>query len=281
MEHPVDAVADAERLLVGLDVNVGGALSDRADEDGVTEPDDRRIARATLEVDQVDVVRVFGDLDLVGVEALHDVVVGDLGRLVGALDRRADGGLRGDDGFDVVPGEEFDVVDGVEVRGIGHRDDERRPGATDGDDLVAIADILGDQLEDLLVDLVLGEVDGLHAVLLAEEVGDLLVGDVAHLRERVAEAHVVAALGGLRRAKLLEADALAPDQEFAESVAHRVRGSLGVRRRGAVALYTEDLSPRAPGVATRRKPRGFGDRLPGRESVPSHLRFGVPARAAR
>ena len=45
-------------------------------------------------------------------------------------------------------------------------------------------DFARDELQHLRVDLVLFEVDGGHAVLLREKVGDLAVGDVAELRER-------------------------------------------------------------------------------------------------
>ena len=50
-----------------------------------------------------------------------------------------------------------------------------------------LALILGDQLEDVGVDLVLLEIDRRNPVLLAEEIGDLGVRDVAELRQRVAE----------------------------------------------------------------------------------------------
>ena len=49
------------------------------------------------------------------------------------------------------------------------------PGAVDRDDLVLLADLARDELEDLGVDLVLVEVDRRDAVLLGEEVGELLV----------------------------------------------------------------------------------------------------------
>jgi hypothetical protein len=63
----------------------------------------------------------------------------------------------GDDDLDVVAGEELEVVDGEDVRRVAHRDDERRAGAAHGDDLVLrSADLLADQLGDLVVDLELG-----------------------------------------------------------------------------------------------------------------------------
>ena len=94
------------------------------------------------------------------------------------------------------------------------------PCARDRDDLVAHADVLRDQLEDLLVDLVLAEVDGLNAVLLTEELGDLLIGDEPHLRECVAEADPVLSLGVLGVAELLEADSLGADQQLTKAVTH-------------------------------------------------------------
>ena len=61
------------------------------------------------------------------------------------------------------------------------------PGARDRDDLVLLADLVRDELHDLVVDLVLVEVDRRHAVLRRQEVRDLAVGDVPELGERVAE----------------------------------------------------------------------------------------------
>jgi hypothetical protein len=55
-EHAVDAVADAELLLVGLDVDVARALLDGVEQDRVAEADDGRVLRGLLEVADVDVV---------------------------------------------------------------------------------------------------------------------------------------------------------------------------------------------------------------------------------
>src|SRR5690606_41680431 len=51
----------------------------------------------------------------------------------------------------VVSGEEFDVVDRGDVRGIRHRHDQRRAGAVHGDEEVLLAGLSRDELEDLLV----------------------------------------------------------------------------------------------------------------------------------
>ncbi len=81
-----------------------------------------------------------------------------------------------------------------------------------------LARLLGDELQDLGVDLVLVEVDRRDAVLLTEEVGDLVVADVAELRERVAEVLARLLLLVLRLTKLRERDELLADEELAEPI---------------------------------------------------------------
>ena len=179
-----------------------------------------RVLARLLELEEVDVLLVAGELDLLLVEARHHLVVGGAGVVV-LLDRVVDRGLARDDRLDVVAGQELQVVDGVEVRRVGHRDDERVAGARDGDDLVPLARLLRDELQDLGVDLVLLEVDRRDAVLLAEEARDLVVGDVAELGERVAEVLPGLLLLVLRVPQLRERDELLADEELAQAVVIR------------------------------------------------------------
>ena len=134
--------------------------------------------------------------------------------MVKAFDGGLDGRFGGDDRLDVEAGQKLDVVDGVQVRRIGHRHDERRARARDGDDLVLVADVLRNELQDLLIDLVLVEVDGRDAVLRREEIGDFAVGDVAELGERRAEVLAGAPLLVLRLSQLLQADELFADEKL-------------------------------------------------------------------
>ena len=71
VQHAVDAEADAEDLLVGLPVDVGGALADRVDEHHVDELHDRRLVRGFLQLEDVDLARrlVLDDLDAADVVA--------------------------------------------------------------------------------------------------------------------------------------------------------------------------------------------------------------------
>ena len=144
VEHAVDAVADAERLLVGLDVDVRrvfliasvrirftslttGASSDsfasslrrRRRRPGRRRCPSRRSRPSRRRGRRLVVVRVDRALDRV------------FGR---------------DDRLDVVAGEELDVVEREDVRRIGGREDQRRARAVDRHDRVLDRDLFRDQL---------------------------------------------------------------------------------------------------------------------------------------
>ncbi len=217
-EHAVDAVAHPELLLVRLDVDVARALLDGVEQHHVDQADDRRVLAGLLELEEVGrVVLVAGELDLGLVETGHDLVVRGP-RVVVLLDRRVDRGLARDDRLDVVAGEKLQVVDRVEVRRVGHRDDERVARSRDREHLVPLARLLGHELEHVGIDLVLFEVDGGDAVLLAEKAGDLVVADVPELRERVAEVVARLLLLVLRVPKLRKGDELLADEELSQPV---------------------------------------------------------------
>jgi hypothetical protein len=74
-EHAVDAVADAELLLVGLDVDVAGALLDRVERIAFTRRTTGASSAAFSSSRTLTSVFVDRDLDLVLVELGHDLVV--------------------------------------------------------------------------------------------------------------------------------------------------------------------------------------------------------------
>ena len=77
VEHAVDAEADAEHLLVRLDVDVARALADGVGQERVHQADDRRLLGGALELLEVDLVLVADDLDVLVAELReHLVVVG-------------------------------------------------------------------------------------------------------------------------------------------------------------------------------------------------------------
>ena len=104
-------------------MDVARALLDGVEQDHVDELDDGRVLARLLQLHQVDVVGVGGEIDLGLVEAGHDLVVGGANVVV-ALDGREDGALARDDRLHVEAGEELQIVDGVQVRRIRHGHDE-------------------------------------------------------------------------------------------------------------------------------------------------------------
>src|SRR5262249_40488324 len=86
-----------------------------------------------------------------------------------------------------------------------------------GDDQVLLRDLLLHQLDDLRVDLEVLQVDRRNAVLLAEEVGELVLLDRSDLDQGRADAGAVLLLLLLRLAQLLDGDEVLPDEQFTES----------------------------------------------------------------
>ena len=133
LEDAVDPVADPVLLLVGLDVDVGGAPLDGVGQDDVDEPDDGGLfplLDQLLEVDGV-LLLLVDDLEggVGGVDGRH--LLHDLLQLEGVrgavvpVDGVLEGDLRGHDRLDVVARHELQVVHREDVRRVGHRDGER------------------------------------------------------------------------------------------------------------------------------------------------------------
>ena len=99
------------------------------------------------------------------------------------VDRRPDGALRRQHGDDVKPGGELDVVDRQHYGGVRQGERQRVPDLPDGEHLVLLDDLLADQPEDVGVSLHAPEVDDRDAVLPAEEVEQLLLGDEGETRQ--------------------------------------------------------------------------------------------------
>lgn len=81
-----------------------------------------------------------------------------------------EGGLGGDDDIDTVACDEFQVVDGVDVRGVDHGDDEGVSDAAHGDGHVLLNKFAGEQRQDFGFEFKVIEIDGRHAILLAEPI---------------------------------------------------------------------------------------------------------------
>ena len=116
-QHAVDAVADAQEVLLGLEVDVGGAALDRVGEQ-----------RRDQAHHRLRVLVALGDrgvVDLAGLDLLQDAVDRELVAVV-VLDRALDLRLAGEAQLDLELALEVraQLVDGDDVVGVGERDDE-------------------------------------------------------------------------------------------------------------------------------------------------------------
>jgi hypothetical protein len=137
-------------------------------------------------------------------------------RVVVALDRRLDERRGRDRHLHVVAGEELDLVDRDEVRGVGHRDRKRRAHEPDRDEVVLHHQRLRDDVQDLARDVERERVHDRQAVLALEIGEELLFAHVAELDEVGGEGPALLALLLERAGKLLGGDVAALLEEVAQ-----------------------------------------------------------------
>jgi hypothetical protein len=224
VEHAVDAEPHAEALLVRLEMDVRGVLLDRIRHDDVDELDDGGVLGGRLEALNVDVLGFLEDLEVLRLRLRH--LVHDLLELDGVrgavvlVDRLLDRDLRGHDGLDVVPGHELDVVHREDVRRVDHGDGQGGPGSADRHDQIFLRDLRRDQLDDRFVDLDRQEIDRGDAVLLREELGDVVFLDDPQLDEVETDLAAVDFLVFERLGELLLGDQMRLDQHLAQLDRH-------------------------------------------------------------
>jgi len=164
-------------------VDVRGPLLDGVGQDQVDQLDDRRVLGRLPQLGDIDgVLALLERFDVLVIEVLHDVL-DHAGRVVVLVDGILDGGFGRHHRLHLEAGHELDVVDGEDVTGIRHGDGEDVARAVDGNDLVLLGDFRRDQLDDVGVDLEVGQVDGRDTVLSAEERGDVVFADETQLDE--------------------------------------------------------------------------------------------------
>ena len=227
VEHAVDAEADAEDLFVGLEVDVGGAAADGIDQDHVDESDERRLVGRLLQFEDVDLaaaaIVVRQDLDLARLVLQFADDIGQDGVLpvIAALDRLLDRALRRHHRHDAKRGEELDVVEGEDVGGVGHRQRKRVSGSFDREHLVLAGHVPGHELEDVGIDVELGERDRGDAVLPGEEADKLLLGQELEPDQHRPELVAGPPLVGEGALQLLARDQAFPDEQIAQAPAQR------------------------------------------------------------
>jgi len=128
VEQPVDAVAHAQAVLEGLDVDVGGVDGERLLDEEIDEADDRRLEGQVAQV--IDVVLWLGVPIGAGPHPLHDLLQGGVGP-VGPLDGLEDGRPGRDAELDGEREGLLEIVEQQGIRRIRRRHGDRR--ALDGD----------------------------------------------------------------------------------------------------------------------------------------------------
>ena len=211
-QHAVDAVADAQEFLLGLEVDVRGAALDGIGEQRVHQPHHRLAVLVGLAFEALVV-------DLAGLDLLQDPVDRELvaEHLVdGLVDLRLAGEERQD--LHVHAEQGADLVERDHVEGVGHR--HRGPVGRgvegDAEDVVAPGDVLGDQLDRLGVDDHLGEIDALLAELAAQHLADDRLGGEAETHQELAQVLAGLLLLGERDGDLVAGDDPLVDQDLAD-----------------------------------------------------------------
>ncbi len=208
-------------MLERLDVDVAGPAAHRVGQQAVDQLDDRGVVNLLSGRDLV--VLFLDDLDIL-IQPLHvlEEVLELLlvaGGLVVALDQAAKGHLARDDGEEIVPGNELEVVEEAVVRGVGHRHRQRASLALERQHDVLGRDLAGNQLQRAGIDLELGQVDGRHPVVPGQQLRHLDFGDGALLHHHVTQAQAGRlGLGGGRR-ELVASQQTFLQKEVAEGTA--------------------------------------------------------------
>ncbi len=246
-------------------MNITGAALDRVGQHQVDELNDRGLIGSLLKLLELEFMLFGLHLDVAGfaeiAHRLHYVfeVFFLFSRAVSLIDALDDGAFRSHHRLDIEAGHELDVVHGEDVGGIDHGDGEGGAHAAQRKNLVALRGFKRNQLDDGGVDFKIRKIDGGHAVLAREEVGDILVGEEPQLHEsrRKADMRLLLKLG--RLFQLLWGD----DLFFYEKVAQPLRHISPVsRERGG--CETADFRGDSTDVARTDincQPNGYSEKV--------------------
>src|SRR5208282_774462 len=192
LQNTVNTEADAKFFFVRLHVNVAGPALDRIGEHQVHELDNGSFVGRLLQFLEFEFLLFGLHLDVGAfagiVHRLHDLLeLGFFRSAVGLLDALDDGAFRGHDRFDVEAGHELDIVHGKDVGGVHHGDGERSADPAERQNLIAFRGFERNQLDHRGIDFKIRKIDGGHAVLAREKVGDILIREETQLHQRRGE----------------------------------------------------------------------------------------------
>ena len=165
VQHAVDAVLDGHFLVARFDVDIAGAPFERVEDRGVHQLDNRRdvaVGGGQL-VDRERFVGVLFVADDVEREAFGDLFENPLG-LLGLLEQVGDLRERGDLDLQLLLEQHGQLVDQVQIAGVGERDVERAVLGVDRYEVVPEHQVDRNGVEQVVIDADFAEVDKLAAV---------------------------------------------------------------------------------------------------------------------
>ena len=185
LQHAVDAVLDDHRIVVGFDVNIGGAALESGEDGGVDQADDGADVFFAGQLLDGDVfVGVFVAGEHVEGEAFAGFVEHAL-RLLGLLEQVGDLRERGHAGNDALAEQAGDLVEHHQPRGIADGDDQRVGLLLDGHEVVAEHQLDRHGAQQVVLNLEVLQVDELGVVAARQRFGlGAFVGRVAGSGQR-------------------------------------------------------------------------------------------------
>src|SRR6185437_658422 len=179
LQNPVNPEAHAVFFFVGLNVDVTGAFLHRIAQNDVHQLDDGSLVRGLLQLAEVHLLLLSLKFDVRfvshGRQQFVDVLSPASAVPIRLLNRLHDRRLARHHRLDIEPGHELDIVHGEHVRRIHHGNGQRRPYPAQGQNLVALSRLLGNQLHHRRINFKILQVDGGNAVLPRQEVCHLLI----------------------------------------------------------------------------------------------------------
>ncbi len=217
-EHAVDAEENLGVALLGVYVDVGGALLDGLGDDRVHELDDGRVAVGLVDV----------DLLALGLGFLVDDVFDRLVHAGEPCEQQVEVLDGGGGGLDAPAGHHADVIDREHVGGVGHGEQQRAVvGEADGQRLVALGGLDADEVDGAHVEVEDAEVDEVQAEALGDNTCELVVAQDAALDEHDTGGPSLVAGGGDAGLDGLEVGKPEIDDDLAD---HPLRAPRGARR---------------------------------------------------
>ena len=162
VQDAVDPEADDERVLLRLEVDVGGAVLGGLEDQRVDEPDERRVGDAVVGLEVV--LFLLGDLLELGFVLEHRARAERFGRPDEAADLRLDVLRRRDRQLELVARRQAELVDRVHVLRVGDRDQELVAFDRVRDGLDPLEDVERDLLGGFGLNAAFDDVDDLHVV---------------------------------------------------------------------------------------------------------------------